>query len=598
MSSASADSPAAAQVDQPRAGAPRSLVSYLRPHSAKLWQGMLLLLVTNLLDKSIPWLLRDAVDALVSGALGTVARSAGLVALLAASMGVVRTISRTTVFNIGRDIEFELRNDLLAHLHRLGPSFFQRMPTGETMSRAINDLSQVRVMIGFGLLNIVNSLFAYSLALALMLVMSPELTLWAVLPFPILVLVARLMGKSMFGRSQASQEALGRLSSRVQEALAGVRLVRAFGAESEQEALFEEANRNALEKNMALVVVRGFTWPLMVGVASLGTLLVLFRGTGLVREGTLSVGTLVAFLAYVESLKWPTMGLGYIMAVLQRGRASFNRVREILEAAPDITDAPGAKAPQAAGALRVDHLSYAYGDRTVLQDVSFSVPAEGSLAIVGRTGSGKSTLAALIARILPTPAAAVFLDGDDITQLRLRELRKTVAFAQQEAFLFSETVANNIGYALPETSSPQATQRIHHAAEAACVKSEIEELSDGWQTMVGERGVQLSGGQKQRVALARALLPAPRVLIMDDPLSAVDAKTEARILDALDEAGKGRTFVLVTNRIAAAERCAHILVLDGGRVVEQGDHATLLAAGGLYASLSARQRLEAELGAL
>jgi ATP-binding cassette, subfamily B, multidrug efflux pump len=576
----------------------RTLWSYIRPYSAALWRGMLLLLLTNALDKSIPWLLRDAIDSLVSGALGRVARSAGLVALLAAVMGVVRTISRTTVFNVGRDVEFELRNEMLARLHRLGPSFFQRMPTGETMSRAINDLSQVRVMVGFGLLNIVNSLFAYSLALALMFAMSPELTLWAVLPFPLLVLVARLLGKSMFVRSQASQEALGGLSSRVQEALAGVRLVRAFGVEAEQEALFETANQHALDKNMALVTLRGFTWPLMVGVASLGTLLVLFRGTALVREGTLTVGTLVAFLAYVESLKWPTMGLGYIMAVLQRGRASFNRVREILEAEPDIIDAPDAKSPGQSGALKVSGLNYSYAGRQVLHDVAFEVPAEGSIAIVGRTGSGKSTLAALLARILPTPAGAVYLDGDDITRLKLQELRKTVGFAQQEAFLFSETVTQNIGYALPETSSATATEKIRQAARAASVENEIEELSDGWQTVVGERGVQLSGGQKQRVALARALLSEPRVLIMDDPLSAVDAKTEARILDSLEQAGRGRTFVLVTNRIAAAQRCKQIIVLDAGKVVEQGDHARLVSQGGVYASLSARQRLEEELGAL
>ncbi|HEX7479776.1 MAG TPA: ABC transporter ATP-binding protein [Polyangiales bacterium] len=580
------------------AAAPRTLGSYVRPHSARLWQGMGLLLITNALDKSIPWLLKDAVDALVSGALGRVAGSAALVGLLAAGMGVVRTVSRTTVFNVGRDVEFELRNDLLARLHQLGPSFFQRMPTGDTMSRAINDLAQVRVMVGFGLLNIVNSVFAYSLALALMLALSPELTLWAVAPLPLLVLVARLLGKQMFSRSQASQEALGALSSRVQEALAGVRLVRAFGAEAQQEALFEEANQNALQKNMGLVVLRGFTWPLMVGVASLGTLAVLFRGTAAVRNGTLTVGTLVAFLAYVESLKWPTMGLGYIMAVLQRGRASFNRVREILEAEPDISDSKCARSPRQAGALRVQGLNYAYAGRPVLQDVSFDLPAQSSLAIVGRTGSGKSTLAALLARILPTPAGSVFLDGDDVTQLKLRELRKTVGFAQQEAFLFSQTVAQNIGYALPETASEHARQRIRQAARAASVEDEIDELSDGWQTVVGERGVQLSGGQKQRVALARALLSEPRVLIMDDPLSAVDAKTEARILDSLEQAGKGRSFVLVTNRIAAAQRCEQILVLDAGKVVEQGDHATLLARGGLYASLSARQRLEEELGAL
>jgi ATP-binding cassette subfamily B protein len=576
----------------------RSITDYIRPHRASIVHGIGLLLVTNALDKGIPWLLRDAVDALVASRLGEVARMAAVVGTLATLMAVVRTTSRTRIFNVGRDVEFALRNDLLAHLHRLGPSFFQRVPTGETMSRAINDLSQVRVMVGFGVLNIVNSTFAYTIALAFMLAMSPELTMWAVLPFPLLVLVARVLGKAMFGRSQAAQEALGALSSRVQESLAGVRLVRAFGVETEQEQLFEQANQRALEKNMSLVVLRGVMWPLLVGVASLGTLLVLYRGTAMVRAGTLSVGGLVAFLAYVESLKWPTMGLGYIMAVLQRGRASFLRVCEILDAEPDVQESPSAVDPKGVGEIRVQDLSYAYGDRKVLQGVSFEAPASRSLAILGRTGSGKSTLAALLARIVPTPARSVFIDGDDLTELRLRGLRESVGFAQQEPFLFSDTIARNIGYALGETDSPEAMERIRAAARAASVLDEIEELPEGFATVVGERGVQLSGGQKQRIALARALLPSPRILIMDDPLSAVDAKTESRILDALETAGKGRTVILVTHRVAAAERCDSIVVLDAGRVVEHGDHDTLLSRGGFYAQLAARQRLEEELGAL
>jgi ATP-binding cassette, subfamily B, multidrug efflux pump len=428
--------------------------------------------------------------------------------------------------------------------------------------------------------------------------MSPELTLWAMLPFPLLVLFARVLGKAMFSRSQQSQEALGALSTRVQEALAGMRLTRVFGAEQEQEQLFELANQNALRKTMSLTVLRGFTWPLLIGVASLGTLLVLYRGTAMVREQTLTVGQLVAFLAYVESLKWPTMGLGYILAVLQRGRASFVRVRDILEAPPDVLDAPDAKSPKQGGELRVDELSYSHGERQVLDAVSFAVRQHGSLAIVGRTGSGKSTLAALLARILPTPNGRVFLDGDDIAGLRLRELRKTVGYAQQEPFLFSDTIARNIGYALPEISSPEARRRMRDAADAASVLDEIEELPEGWDTLVGERGVQLSGGQKQRIALARALLSEPRVLVMDDPLSAVDAKTEARILDSIEEAGKGRTVILVTHRVAAAQRCADILVLESGRVIEHGSHAELLGRDGAYADLAARQRLEQELSTL
>jgi ATP-binding cassette subfamily B protein len=580
------------------AGLGLRLLAYVRPHRTRLAQGILLVLLTNALDKAIPWLLRDAVDDLVAGRLAAVTHIAFGVIALALAMGGARTVGRTRVFNVGRDVEYTLRAEVLARLHQLGPSFFQRMPTGEIMSRAINDLTQVRLMVGFGLLNIVNSAFAYTLALGCMLSMSPRLTLWAIAPFPLLLLVARVLGRAMFSRSQAAQEALGALSSRVQESLSGVRLVRAFGAEAEQETLFEEQNENALQKNMSLAVLRGFTWPLLVGVASLGTLCVLVRGTAMVRAGALSVGELVAFLAYVESLKWPTMGLGYIMAIMQRGRVSFARVREILDAKADVVDAPDARSPGQRGELSVRDLSYAYAGRPVLDAVSLTLPAETSLAIVGRTGCGKSTLAALLARILPTPHGRVFLDGDDVTELRLRELRDTVGYAQQEPFLFSDSVAHNIGYSLPETRSPEALARIREAARAACVLDEIDELPEGFDTLVGERGVQLSGGQKQRIALARALLSEPRVLIMDDPLSAVDAKTEERILEAIETASHGRTMVLVTHRVAAAARCDDIVVLEKGRVAERGTHAQLLAGEGLYAELAARQQLEEELGAL
>jgi ATP-binding cassette subfamily B multidrug efflux pump len=580
------------------AGPGHRLLDYVRPYRTRLAQGIVLVLLTNALDKGIPWLLRDAIDDLVAGRLAAVTHIALGVVVLAIAMGGARTVGRTRVFNVGRDVEYTLRSEVLARLHQLGPSFFQRMATGEIMSRAINDLAQVRMMVGFGLLNIVNSSFAYVLALGCMLSMSPSLTLWAIAPFPLLLLVARLLGRAMFSRSQASQEALGSLSTRVQESLSGVRLVRAFGAEAEQEALFEVQNQNALQKNMAFAVLRGFMWPLLVGVASLGTLCVLVRGTAMVRAGSLSVGELVAFLAYVESLKWPTMGLGYIMAVLQRGRASFVRVSEILDAQPDVVDAPDARSPGQQGELRVHDLSYAYGQHSVLHDVSLTLPAQRSLAIVGRTGSGKSTLAALLARILPTPRGRVFLDGDDVTELRLRELRDTVGYAQQEPFLFSDSVSHNIGYSLPETTSPNAQARIREAARAASILEELDELPDGFDTLVGERGVQLSGGQKQRIALARALLSEPRVLIMDDPLSAVDAKTEERILEAIETASRGRTMVLVTHRVAAAARCDDIVVVEQGRVAEQGTHAELLSKNGVYAELAARQQLEEELGAL
>jgi ATP-binding cassette subfamily B protein len=571
---------------------------HVRGYRAPLVQGAVLLLLTNLLDKSIPWVLKGAVDGLRAADVDLVRRHAFVVAGLAAVVAVTRTHSRMRVFNVGRDIEFDLRNEILRKLQALGPAFFQRMTTGETMSRSINDLAQVRALVGFGSLNLVNSFLAYAFALAFMLSMSVELTLWALLPYPLLIVISRAMGKSLYNRSRASQEALGALATQVQETLSGIRIVRAFAIELDQEARFERANQSALQTNMALAILRGLFWPLLLGVGTLGTLLIVWRGTDMARAGELSYGEVFAFLAYGESLRWPTMGLGYIMAVLQRGRASYARIREILEAEPDVRERPDAREPEGPGAVEVRDLSYAYGDEKVLDRVSFRVPAGGSLALVGRTGSGKSTLAALLPRLLPTPAGAVFLDGQDVTELKLRPLRRAVGYAQQDPFLFSASVARNVGYRFDDPYAPVAMARVREAAREAAILDEVESLGDGFDTIVGERGVQLSGGQKQRVALARALLNEPKVLVMDDPLSAVDARTEAAILDALDRAGRGRTMILITNRVAAAARCRDIVVLDAGRVVEHGDHPTLLQAGGLYAQLAARQRTEAELAAI
>jgi ATP-binding cassette subfamily B protein len=576
----------------------RDLARRIRPYRGRVAIGLVALVATNALQQTIPYLLRGALDALQAIDVEGVRGYAMGAAALALAGVLTRVYSRTAIFYVGRDIEFDLRNDLLAKLHKLGPSFFRRMPTGETMSRAINDLTQVRLMVGFGSLNVVNSVLAYALALGFMLSMSVELTLWALAPYPLLLLTTRWLGRMMFVHSTSAQEALGELSARVQETLSGIRLVRAFAVELEQRARFEAANQNALKRNMVLVTLRGLMWPLLMGVGSLGTLLVLWRGTSMMQHGELSAGEMLAFLAYGESLRWPTMGLGYVLAVVQRGRASYDRIREILDADPDVREPAHPRVPSGAGALSVRDLSYAYDGHPVLDRVSFELPAGGSLAIVGRTGSGKSTLGMLLPRLLPTPPGTVFLDGEDVSECALGPLRRAVGYAQQEPFLFSASVARNVGYRFDDVSTPEAQARIRESTRDASVLEEIEGLPDGFATLVGERGVQLSGGQKQRVALARALLNEPQVLVMDDPLSAVDARTEAAILEALERAGQGRTMILITNRVAAAAACDQVLVLDAGRVVERGDHARLLEAGGLYARLADRQRLERELAAL
>ncbi|MCB9591569.1 MAG: ABC transporter ATP-binding protein [Sandaracinaceae bacterium] len=560
--------------------------------------GVVFLLLTNAAEKAIPWLLANALDSLQRAEVEDARNDALVVIGLAAVMWGVRTLSRVWLFNVGRDVEYDVRNDMLARVHVLGPSFFRRMATGEIMSRATNDVAQLRVLVGFAGLNIVNSFVAFVSAIALMLAISPRLTLWALLPFPLLILITRAFSRAMYTRSRDSQEALANLSDRANENVAGIRLVRAMGLEATEHARFAEANERAVATTMALVTLRGLMWPILMGVGSIGTLLVVWIGGGMVLDGEMTAGEFSAFNAYLALLIWPTLALGYILSVVQRGRASFDRVREILEAEPDVRQPEQPRQPDGPGSLEVTGLEFAHGDTQVLDDVTLSVPAGGSLAVLGPTGSGKSTLAALLPRLLPTPPGAVKLDGVDVTELDLRGLRAAVGYAQQEPFLFSTTVERNLKLALEDPTAPDADERIRHAASEACVLEEIEGMNAGMATVIGERGVQLSGGQKQRLALARALLRRPKVLVLDDPLSAVDAATEAQILAALDRAKADRTFVLITNRVAAASRTERIVVLDEGRVVEDGTHDELIANGGLYSRIAARQQLEKELASL
>ncbi len=557
-------------------------------------------MLTQVAEKAIPWLFRAGIDGLVAGDLDAVSRAALWVIVVALGAWTVRTASRIQLFNVGRDVEFDLRNALLAKLHQLGPSLFRTLSTGDIMSRATNDLTQVRLLVGFGALNFVNSTLAFASAIALMLVVSPRLTLLALIPFPFIALSAMGFSRAMFKRSNLAQAALAKLAERVQEDVAGVRVVRSLGLEARQAERFEIANAEAVEHNLALVAIRGVMFPVLMGFSSVGTLIVLYQGGLMVIEGSLTVGELAAFNAYLAQLVWPTLALGYLLSVITRGRASYQRVASVLARSPAVAEAPDAREAPTTGALSVRHLSYTIEGRDVLRDVTFEVPAGTSLAIVGATGSGKSTLAALLSRLLPTPADSVFLDGEDVTGLTLRSLRHTVGFAQQEPFLFSTTVEKNLELALSRTVDPtssDAAARLRTAADEAAVLEEITAMPEAFQTIVGERGVQLSGGQKQRLALARALLDAPRVLVLDDPLSAVDARTEERILAAIDRAAEGRTLVLVTHRIAAARRADRTLVLDAGVVVESGTHDELVALGGHYARLAERQRLEREIDA-
>ncbi len=583
-------------VGLPEGPAPLGLEAQLKRNARLYVIGAVMLALQQVLLAKRDFLVKSAVDAIRLGRADAATAGAVLILVVSIASMIARLVSRITVFSGGRNVEYELRGALLAHLHRLGPSFFRTNATGDIMSRSTNDLQQVRLLLGFGILNVVGSVLAIVSALYVMIDLSWRLTLASLSTIPVLFLIARSFSTKMFVRTRENQQALGAMSDRVLASLAGVRVVRSFAMEEQEIAAFEKHNRAYLDKSLGLARLRGSMGPVMGAVSAAGVLIVFWYGGVLLARGEIGTGDFVAFWLALLRITWPLMAVGFVAAIVQRGRASYSRIKAIFDTPPDITSGDAPAPTRFRGALRVEGLSFRHGERKVLDDVRFEVPAGGSLAIVGRTGSGKSTLASLLPRLLPVPRGTVFLDGQDVCELPVERVRARIGYAQQDAFLFSTTVAENIGYALD--APPEDDAVIVAAAEEACVLEDLERLPDGFDTVVGERGVQLSGGQKQRVALARALVREPDVLVLDDPLSAVDARTETAILEAIGRQAAARTVILVTHRIAAARRCDRILVLDRGKVLERGTHDELMAKGGVYALLAEAQRMDDDLAAL
>jgi ATP-binding cassette subfamily B multidrug efflux pump len=577
---------------------PTTLWGHLRRQAPRYGLGMLLLAAYQYAQYWFDTRLSRAIDAAVHGDSGLAGRiGAALVGVAVVSL-VIRVVSRMAVFNAGRMAEYELRRALLHQLQRLGPSFYRRMSTGDIMSRATNDLGQVRILFGFGALNAINTVFAFSSALAVTLGISGKLTLAALCTLPLLFVVMAGFARVMFARQRENQEAIGEMSGMVQSSISGVRVVRSFALEDAEMRRFALTNLAYLDKSLALARLRGLMFPVMQTITAIGTVVVLWYGGHLMLVGEISAGGFLAFFRALSRLTWPLISLGFLVSLIQRGRAAFARLADVFAAEPEIVGGPLPAPVAPRGELTVRGLSFSYGDHRVLDDVSFEVAPGTLVAVVGKTGSGKSTLAALLPRLLPTPRGTVFLDGQDVCDLPLPSVRGTIGYAQQVAFLFSTTVGRNIAYCVDDPDGTAASLAIRRAAFDAQIADELELLPDGYETVVGERGVQLSGGQKQRVALGRALLAEPRVLVLDDPLSAVDSRTERAIIDVIERERSRRSVVLITHRVAAAARCDAIVVLDRGRIVERGTHDELIARSGLYAAFAEEQRVESELEAL
>jgi ATP-binding cassette subfamily B protein len=573
---------------------------YVARYRLRLAVGVMCLVLATTLAMSVPWLWRRAVNDITSGAdPAALWRTVALLIVIALAQGVVRTFSRTLIFNVGRDIEYDLRNDLFAHLERLPLSFYQSRRTGDLMSRLVNDVTAVRMLLGPGILNFINTPVYYAYGLAIMCSIDPLLTVATLSVYPVVLYFVKRTSGLLMERSLRVQEGLAELSNRVQENLSGMHVVKAYGSEAYETRTFLALNDRFQEASLRLARMRSIIGPIMNIVGGVGALVVLWVGGRRVMTGRLSVGDLVAFVGYLHLLAWPTMALGWMLSVFQRGRAAMRRLGELFDVEPAIATASGAQPiTPFRGEIELRDVTFRYPGRPdappVLERVNLTIPAGRTVAVVGRTGAGKTALVQLLPRLFDVEAGQVLLDGRDVRTLPLAWVRETVGLVPQDPFLFSRTIAENVGFALREDGA----DRIAWAVTAAGLRRDLADMPAGLDTIVGERGITLSGGQKQRVTLARVLASDPKILILDDALANVDASTEREILDQLRDVFRVRTTLLVAHRITTVKEADEIVVLERGRIVEHGDHETLLARGAVYADLFRQQSLEGELEAI
>jgi ATP-binding cassette subfamily B multidrug efflux pump len=590
----------------------RPLLPYLKRYRWSYAAGTVCVFLTNGIWILFPLVIGHAADDLREG----VTRHkllfyAGLLLAIAAFKGIFQFLTRWIVIGISREIEFDLRNDLFKHLERLSFSYYQRNRTGDIMARATNDLNAVRMLLGPAIMYSANTMVYTAGALAFMISISPRLTFYTFLPLPVVSIVIQYFGRRIHDRFERIQAMFSDISARAQENFSGARLIRAYVQEEAEIRAFEKENHEYIRRSLKLVRLMGMLWPTLELLLGFAVVLVLWLGgrevlqgqdrvqlvsylgskTTLLLNGSMGVGDFVAFTTYMVQLTWPVIALGWVINIFQRGTASLIRINEILLEQPEIQDGADARERQIEGEIEFRGLNFSYDGKAVLRDLNLRIPAGSSLAIVGPTGSGKTTLVSLIPRIYDAGPGMVRIDGRPIREYSIASLRKSIGFVPQETFLFSDRIRENIALGVDTATD----QEIHNAAEAANIAADIESFPEGYQTLVGERGITLSGGQKQRTAIARALIRNPQILILDDALSSVDTHTEDKILNHLRDVMRGRTTIFISHRVSTVRNADRIAVLHGGAIVELGTHEELLALNGYYTDLYNKQLLEEEL---
>lgn len=569
----------------------RRLLHYFARYKTRLAIGGLCVIGSAGFSLLKPLIIGSAVNELYAGFTRATLIRYGLMLIGAAAVeGLFLYLQRWIVIGVSRQMEYDMRNDFYDHLQSLPLRFYQEQRTGDLMSRATNDLASVRMLIGPGVMHSLTSTLVVAGSFTMMVRIDPMMALASLFSVPIVAGLVKYFGQRIHNRTKAVQDYFGDISARVQENLAGVRVVRAFTREENEVDVFERMNREYVARNRSLIRLTATFYPALHALIGLMFVFVFFLGSRKLVAGTMTLGSFVAFQFYIGRMIWPLIAFGWVINLFQRGMASMKRLHEIWSVETDVDTAPRA-AVQPRGDLEIRDLTFGYGDRAVLRDINLHVRPGQTIGIVGRTGSGKSTLLALLTRTFVPPPGTIVIDGRPIEAISLEQLREWIGMVPQETFLFSESIAENIRFGRADASD----EEVNAVAEQAGLTTDVAGFPQGLNTIIGERGITLSGGQKQRTAIARALIRDPAILILDDSLSAVDTQTEEKILNALRSIRKGRTVLIVSHRVSSVKDADHIVVLDDGRIVERGTHEALVEKGGYYADLYRRQTIEDEL---